>query len=78
MMDAPVLADGADEIAIGAENIAARCFNKQLSPRQVYRLAEEGSWPFFRLRGKLAMRPTAARAEITRREAAAVTSGKAA
>jgi hypothetical protein len=62
----------ADEICIGAEAIARDIFKGKLTPRQVYRLAEEGGWPIFRLRGKLAARPPAVRAEVIRRERLAV------
>ena len=65
------VARDADLICIGAAAIAKGCFQDQLSVRQVYRLAEEGTWPFVRIRGRLAMRPVAARAELERREAEA-------
>lgn len=77
-MTATARADDSDEIAIGAAAIAHRCFADAITDRQVYRLAEENSgWPFFRLRGKLAMRPAAARAEVQRRETPGYKPGRA-
>jgi hypothetical protein len=61
-----------DSLAIGAAAIAERCFDDKLSVKQVYRLPQEGGWPIFKIRGKLSMRPSAARAEIERREQAAL------
>jgi hypothetical protein len=60
--------DQQNEIEIGAEAIAKSVFGGKISSRQVYRMAEEGGWPIFRVRGKLAARPVAMRAEIERRE----------
>jgi hypothetical protein len=66
----PIAAEA--DLAVGAKAIARDCFHDAVSERQVYRLAAQGGWPFFRLLGKLAARPSAFRAEAARREAAAV------
>jgi hypothetical protein len=60
------------DLAVGAKAIARDCFYGQVSERQVYRLAAQGGWPFFKILNKLAGRPSAFRAEAARREAAAV------
>jgi hypothetical protein len=70
MRDAAVETAARADLAVGAEAIAQDCFNGKLTPRQVYRLAERG-WPIFRIQGKLAARPSAIQAEMTRRETAA-------
>jgi hypothetical protein len=54
--------DSDDDLCIGAAAIAREIKDK-LTPREVYRRAEEGAWPIFRLRGKLAAGPAAMRAE---------------
>ena len=59
-----------DFLAIGAEAIARDVFANALTVKQVYRLAEGGGWPFFKVGNKLAMRLATARAEIARREEA--------
>jgi hypothetical protein len=59
------------KLAIGARAIAERAFDNELSPAQVYRLHEEGGWPIFKLRGKLACYPESVRAELRQREEAA-------
>jgi hypothetical protein len=64
-----------DKLSIGAVAIARDCFDDDVSTRQVYRLAEEGGWPIFRLRGKLTARRAAMRAELRRREAKATAAG---
>ena len=65
---------GADDLLIGAAEIADEGFGGKLDERQVYRLAEERDppWPIFRLRRKLAARKSTLRAEIERREQLAV------
>jgi hypothetical protein len=65
-----------DELSIGAEQIAEKCFDNELSPDQVYRLPKDG-WPIFKVRGKLAARPASIRAEMARREAATIKRGRA-
>jgi hypothetical protein len=64
------VADEAD-LEIGAEAIAQRIFKGRVTPRQIYRMTGQG-WPFFRVQGKIAARPSAIRAEMARREAAAL------
>jgi hypothetical protein len=61
-----------DDLEIGAEAIAQNIFKGRVRPRQVYRMAERGDWPFFRILNKLAARPSAMRAEMARREAEAI------
>jgi hypothetical protein len=56
-----------DILAVGAREIAHRCFGGGIDPRSVYRLADEG-WPIFKMLGKLTARPSTIRAEIERRE----------
>jgi hypothetical protein len=63
--------DDTNRLIIGAGNIAAQVFGGQLSDDQVYRLPQDG-WPIFKVRGKLACRPVAMRAEIARREEEAI------
>jgi len=63
--------DNDDLLIIGAGNIATKVFDDQLSDDQVYRLPQDG-WPIFKIRGKLACRPAAMRAEIARRETEAL------
>ena len=63
------VADEAD-LEIGAANIARNIFGGRVTERQVYRMAHpQQGWPFFRVQGKLALRPSAARSEMARREA---------
>ena len=63
-------------LLLGADQIAAKGFGGRLNTRQIYRLAERGGWPIFKVNGsKLAARPKALAAEIERREAAARGSG---
>jgi hypothetical protein len=63
----------ADDLLIGAVEIARKGFDDKINDKQVYRLAEERDppWPIFRLRGKLAARRSALIEEIARREALA-------
>jgi hypothetical protein len=64
-----------DKLCLGAEAIAREIFNGALSPKQIYRLADKGGWPIFKVQGKLAARPAACRREICRREAEALAGG---
>jgi hypothetical protein len=73
-MSNTVTADQAD-LEIGAEAIARNIFDGKLTARQVYRLAAQ-DWPIFRIQGKLAARPSAMAAEMTRREAEALQRAK--
>jgi hypothetical protein len=66
-----------DSLVIGATRINEKFFDGQLSEDQVYRLPKDG-WPIFKLLGKLAARPSAMRAEVTRREAETAKRGRAA
>jgi hypothetical protein len=60
---------------IGAQAIFDEVFEGELSPAQVYRLAEEGTWPIFRLRSKLACFPDSMRAHMRALEAQAIRGG---
>jgi hypothetical protein len=62
-----------DSLVIGARAIARDIFKDALNEKQIYRLYEQGGWPFLKVLNKLAMKPSAARAEIERREQAART-----
>lgn len=57
--------DNSDDFdpCIGAAKIAQKCFNGQVSTRQVYRLHEAGGWPIFEFRGKLAARTASIRVQ---------------
>jgi hypothetical protein len=72
MLESPIC-DDADALVIGAEAISEEIFKGQIIPRAVYRLAEEGGWPIFKIRNKLAARRRPMYAEIERREEAART-----
>jgi hypothetical protein len=65
-MDELDIADG-EKLCIGAEAISREIFAGALTTKQVYRLAEKGGWPIFKVQGKLAARPASCRAEIRRR-----------
>jgi hypothetical protein len=65
-----VTMDEEDDLEVGAVAISRNIFKNKFSPRQVYRMPEEG-WPIFKIRGKLAARPRSMRAEMARREAEA-------
>ena len=68
----------ASGVVLGAEAISDRIFGGELTPKQVYRLAEEGSWPIFRIRGKLACFPDSMLAHMKTLEEQAVSGGRAA